>query len=187
VFAVGDSDSIFHTTNGIGWDYSSTKGGQDNNSIWASGHNDIYIVGTGGAIYHSTDIGSSWQLSSTASTEDLWDVFGTSGSDVWVVGTSQVVFHNDGSGTFTQLRGPQPPSSTGDKPGFFGVWASGPNDVYAVGLDNTQMNGAIFHTVDSGMSWDQNPVNSGPVDKVWGFSANLIYAVGPNGLVLKGM
>jgi photosystem II stability/assembly factor-like uncharacterized protein len=184
VYSVGRGDTILHTTNGIGWDLSATSSGQDLNAIWASSRNDIFIAGTGGTIYHSSNDGSTWALQSTGTTTDLFGLWGSGPSDVFAVGDAQVVLHYDGS-SWTQVRGPQPQAGM-QFPAFFSVWASGPNDVWTCGIDN-MLGGVIYHSSDGGQTWEQNSYKGGQVNALWGFSSALVYAVGPGGLILKGM
>src|SRR5262249_26797972 len=67
---------------------------------------------------------------------------------------------------------------------YFGVWGSGPDDVYVVGVDFVHEAGLILHTSDHGSSWQ--PLKKIPVDPlenqglaaIWGSAKDDVYAVG---------
>jgi hypothetical protein len=63
---------------------------------------------------------------------------------------------------------------------FFGIWGSGPNDVYAVGYDG-ENTGYIWHTTDCGQTWTSHTNLAATYVGVWGTSANNVYVVGANG------
>jgi photosystem II stability/assembly factor-like uncharacterized protein len=63
------------------------------------------------------------------------------------------------------------PSGT---PAMLNVWGSGPNDVYAVGYNDT-----ILHTTDHGVTWTRvGPTGTADFTNVWGANASAIVAVG---------
>ncbi|HSG26952.1 MAG TPA: YCF48-related protein, partial [Candidatus Krumholzibacterium sp.] len=52
-----------------------------------------YVVGSGGAIYKSTDSGVTWNQQTSPVTTNLYDVFFTSATEGWAVGASGVIIH----------------------------------------------------------------------------------------------
>jgi hypothetical protein len=56
------------------------------------GPSDLYAVGAGGNLLHSTGEGS-WRPQATPTTDDLLDVFGTGFAEVFAVGANALVLH----------------------------------------------------------------------------------------------
>lgn len=158
-------------------------------SVWGSSAKDIYAVGDGGVILHSSD-GKTWQKQNSGTTSPLNSVFGTGASDVYVVGYGKTILHtSDGGKTWTPQKNIR--NSNGDLlvPGvqdqpdiLSGVWASGVNDVYVAGSA-----GKMLHSVDRGATWVvqtvENEVES--FSGVWGPSANEVYAVGTHFALIR--
>jgi hypothetical protein len=72
-------------------------------------------------------------------------------------------------------------------PEFGGVWASGPNDVWAVGWRNTaqqqDVNGFAFHW--DGCAWSQAPISTtAGLNDVWGASSSDVWIAGAQGTAL---
>jgi hypothetical protein len=108
-------------------------------------------------------------IPTTAALNGLWPV---QANDIWVVGAMPpmggVAFHHDGNA----WKALPPPAGT---PALFGVWASGPDDAWAVGLGGT-----ILHFTAG--TWTR--VQSGVVvhlTGVWGAGPANIFAVGRMG------
>src|SRR5262249_3126925 len=105
-------------------------------AIWGSGPGDIYAVGDGGVILHSSGDGT-WKTQSSGTSANLYGLWGSGPNDVYVAVFSNVVLHSVGDGVW-QHEG-FPPGRT-----FNGVWGSGPDDVYAFG-------GGAYHATMSGV------------------------------------
>src|SRR5574339_663805 len=118
----------------------------------------------------------------------LSGVWGSSASDVYAVGygnngsaTVPLLYYNNGS-SWSEF-GLSLPAGWGS--GYlYGVWGSGPNDVYAVG---SGYSGAAFLPLlyhNNGSTWTATSlplpagVTSGYLYGIWGSSTNDVYAVG---------
>lgn len=96
---------------------------------------------------------------------------GSSGTDVWAVGDADFAGHFDGKG-WTRVE-------TGLKNIVLtGVWASGPNDAWAVGSYHDTNAGLTLHW--NGKAWGRSIAAS--FSAVWGSAANDVWAVGPRAL-----
>ncbi len=67
--------------------------------VWGSSATDLYAVGAGGAILHSTGDGQ-WAAQTSGTMNSLHAVWGSSANDVWVVGTNMIL-HSTGNGKWT--------------------------------------------------------------------------------------
>lgn len=190
VFAAGqpsgfdDPDGFLLHYDGSGWSEMSGPAAADANyrSVWGSSATDVFAVGS----FFDADYqgliarfdGVSWAKMDLAAPEgiSLRDVHGTSSSDVWAVGFTQfpdfpengLILHYDGASWTERDVG-------GDNFIFSGVWASAPNDVFAVGGGDNSA--AVYHY--DGQTW--SPMVIPPtvyLHDVWGTSATDVYAVG---------
>jgi hypothetical protein len=151
--------------------------------VWGSGGSDVYAVGE---FFDSRDNvlvshfdGVSWtQVNSDIVGGGIaTDVSGTSASDVYVVGYSfptdgYFVLHYNGSSWAVT------PFSDGV---LRGVWASAPNDVFAVGFD--QDGGFIIRYNGSAWSRMAAPATPDGLADVWGSSGTDVYASGGDGIL----
>jgi hypothetical protein len=109
---------------------------------------------------------------------DLWWVQEVPGAGIWAVGTNGIVVRYDpGSGAMVDV-------STGTDATFYGLWGSGPNDVWTVGAGASgravmHWNGAAWSTIDF-----PPDVNGFPY-KIQGFASNDLYACGTEGLLMR--
>ncbi|HEY4181101.1 MAG TPA: hypothetical protein VGM90_29860 [Kofleriaceae bacterium] len=111
----------------------------DLNGVWASGPNDIYVVGDKGLLAHSTD-GATWTLVAIPNlTTSLAAVWGTGPNDVFVVGGKGTILHFDGAKWRYQHKGNE------DFNGVYGIAVADPahpgsnlraTDVFAFGPDS---------------------------------------------------
>lgn len=109
-------------------------------AVWAD-NNTVFAVGDQGYAV-SIDLVTEDQTDhDTQATEDLRAVWGSSKNDVFAVGNAGVIQHYDGTAWTTMDSG-----MSDDE--FFGVWGTGPDNVYAV----TRYGSAILH-------YDGNPDN----------------------------
>ncbi len=132
--------------------------------------------------------GRAWHTLDTSGIRaDLWWVHATDGGDVFAAGSDATILRiaDDGISRMTT------PGLGADT--VFGLWAAAPNDMYAVG-SRAARNGFIWHY--DGTAWTSLLLPTDiPVDessdipglfKVWGASADDVWAVGGGGLVLRG-
>lgn len=138
-------------------------------SVWGSSANDVYAVGAGGTIVHSTGDGK-WTAIASGCSDDLHDVWGSSASDIYIVGAvanptwSGSVLHSvDGGKTFGLMR-------MGNLD--VAVWGSGANDVYVADY------GVLHHSADGGATWSSTTLPTLQAAAVWGASAGDVFAFG---------
>jgi hypothetical protein len=93
--------------------------------------NDVWVVGDGGTVLHSTNLGGAWAPVVVPISVNYLGVWGSSGQDVYVVGELGVILHTvDGGATWAREAGPGTAT-------LRAVWGSGASNVYAVGDDGT--------------------------------------------------
>ncbi|MEM1031166.1 MAG: vanadium-dependent haloperoxidase [Myxococcota bacterium] len=156
-------------------------GGTSARDVWAVGGD---AAGREGLVLHFD--GSAWSRIPSETPFDLWWVHAIAPDDVYIGGAGGTILRWDGRGL---ARQPTPGLASAT---VFGMWASGPDDVWAVGGVSGRY-GFIWH--HDGTGWTDVPLpDDVPLDargelpalfKVWGRSADDIYAVGGNGLVLR--
>ncbi|MBK8254342.1 MAG: vanadium-dependent haloperoxidase [Polyangiaceae bacterium] len=156
-------------------------------SVSGTAPNDVWAVGAeagkGGVILHYD--GTAWSRVESNTAYDLWWVHAVAPDDVWISGAGATLLHWDGSG-LTRFTTPGRAADT-----VFGVWASGPKDVWAAG-GRAGRYGFLWHF--DGIDWKNVPLpDDVPLDgmgelpglfKVWGKSPTDVYAVGGHGLML---
>jgi hypothetical protein len=98
MFAVGSSNLILHFTGG-GWISENITGGNDLYGVWGTSATDVYVVGSGGTIFHKTSAAASWPAETSHTSATLYSVGGSSG-DIYAVG-SGVIARSSGSGNWT--------------------------------------------------------------------------------------
>ncbi|MCE9638236.1 MAG: hypothetical protein K8T90_21240 [Planctomycetes bacterium] len=142
---------------------------------------DRYVVGAndGSGPTFLRGGGEGWVRIPTGTQGDLWWVAIVPGDGVWACGTSgQVVRYDPASGRVDDV-------STGAPGTLYGLWGSGPSDVWTVG-DGGPSRHAMLHW--DGKAW--TPVPTPPdadqreIYKVWGRAANDVWACGLRGLLL---
>ena len=151
-------------------------------SVWGPSADDLYAVGgnpdLGGMLHWD---GSEW--SEQALPESLaltnW-VFGV--DDVlWVAANGGQVARRDASGEWSTMQ----LESTED---LWGIWASGPDDVYTVGGTPVLGEGPVLAHFD-GSAWTELEIppldrESDSMFKVWGTGPDDVFVVGRKGIVL---
>ena len=61
--------------------------------IWGSSAVDVYAVGEGGTILHTTDSGLNWSYQVSSTTMNINAVWGSSAADVYAVGEHGTITH----------------------------------------------------------------------------------------------
>jgi hypothetical protein len=152
-------------------------------AVWGSSGSDVYAVGEYFEQHDKLLIshfdGISWKQVTLDSPDFqiATDVYAGSASDVWVVGylfPQDAYFwrHYDGSiWTGTSTEGGV----------LNGVWASGPNDVFATGFDEN--GGFILHY--DGQAWSRMivPRLVNAFSDIWGSSGSDVYAAGSGAIL----
>jgi hypothetical protein len=164
-------------------------------SVHGTSASDVWMVGAdhgaGPLVLHWD--GAAWQRPATGASGDLW----------WVHALPSGVVHMGGArglllayrdGVFQEQAAPSVEGlEVTAEPIVFGVWAASEDDVYAVGSIEGS-GGFAWHS--DGQRWQALPLpaelptgddgrRSG-LFKVWGLSAEDVWLVGENGLVLRG-
>jgi hypothetical protein len=123
-----------------------------------------------------------WVRVPVAATGDLWWVTVVPGDGAWASGTGGRVVRYDAS------TGELADRSTGVDATLYGIWGSGPTDIWTVGGDP-----AGFGPVPAIEHWDGaawSPVAPPPeadgrmIYKVWGTASDDVWAVGEQGIIL---
>jgi photosystem II stability/assembly factor-like uncharacterized protein len=131
-------------------------------AVWGSGPKDVYIVGDGGAILHSSGDGT-WSAQASNTMNRLSGIWGSGAGDVYVVGDQGTILHSTGHGDWT-------PQTSNTMQLLTGVWGSGPGDVYVVG-------DGILHSIGDGNWTRQMQAIMGGLG-VWGSGPGDVYFVG---------
>jgi hypothetical protein len=148
---------------------------------WTDGSDTWLVGGPVGAVALESlvlrDSGGGWSPLATGRHETLWWVWGTSdGSEVWMVGEAGLVLRWRASGFEVIDAG-----VTGAT--LFGVWGSGPEDVWVVGGNpgggTRVLNDVVRHF--DGHAWsaaDAPPARGAAFFKIWGPAAGDFWIVG---------
>lgn len=134
---------------------------------------------TDGRILHFD--GEAWTEQATPRSVPLLNwVFGFSSSNVVAVGNGGTILSYDGT-TWTRAQSP----TTED---LWGIWGANKNDLWAVGgSGRSESTATVLHF--DGKDWEEWPlptlkIAARALFKVWGTSAQDVYAVGQRGIVL---
>jgi hypothetical protein len=143
--------------------------------MWGRAPNDVWSPGDGYNLDHWN--GTEWTdvphgLDGQGTIYSGLAGYSASANDVWFTTTYGGIAHGDGT-DFAWVDFPGKPSSSKR-----GVWASGANDVWAVG-DNGQVRRW------NGTAWSNVTIPpAGRLNAIYGTSASNIYAVGDSGTIL---
>ncbi|MBX3269450.1 MAG: hypothetical protein KF729_04280 [Sandaracinaceae bacterium] len=156
---------------GVGW--SSTVSGTRTflSRVWLSADRQLWGATSAGDIVVWT--GERWEVSRAGGT---WAVGGTTGMDVWAVGNE--LAHWDGFAWNSAWSAARRGYGT-----YRGVWAFGPDDVWAVGGGDSE---ALVSHWD-GDRWQETPVppDVGWLYDVWGAGPRDLWAVGEGGVIIR--
>lgn len=155
-------------------------------SVHGAGPEDVWAVGaddgSGPLIQHWN--GEAWARLDSGARGDLWWVHVTEAGPVYLGGSDGMVLrYQDGS--FDRPSTPDLPGHT-----VYGIWAAAPDAVYAVGSAAGGLDGFIWYW--DGSAFDEVPLPDSDLEprpglfKVWGTGPHDVWAVGSQGLVLRG-
>lgn len=135
--------------------------------LWVAPDGTAWAVGEGSAWKRS---GGTWSaltgIDAASAAYNLWGATTTSGGYVlYAVGSSGKIWRSDGGNFLAE--------TSGTASALYGVWGSGPNDIYVVGDVGT-----ILHSTGNGTWTQQNSGVTTPLEGISGVSANEIYVVG---------
>jgi len=146
----------------------------------------IYTVGadygSGPPFLVLTPGAEAWVRVPVAPSGDLWWVAGVPGAGVWMSGSEGAVNRYDpATGSVEDL-------STGVDAILYGLWGTGPSDVWAVGGDPFGVGPRPVILHHDGEGWSSVPVPAAAegkmLYKVWGTAANDAWICGQAGVVL---
>ncbi len=139
--------------------------------VWGSSATNLYAVGGGGTILHSSD-GTTWAAQTSNTTNPLHGVWGSSATNLYAVGRGGTILHS-GDGTTWAAQTSNIPND------LLGIWGSSATNLYAVGTGGT-----ILHSSD-GTTWAAQTSNTTNIlYGVWGGTRD-VYAVGSSGTILS--
>lgn len=159
-------------------------------SVHGSSPDDVWIVGAdrgeGPLVLHWD--GNGWERKATGHSGDLWWVQAHADGSVYMSGSGGLVLRYQDD-VFERLSTPGLPESV-----VFGVWASSPSDLYAVGTTTDAQSGFLWHF--DGQSFRELPLPEGlaldasssppGLFKVWGRASDDVWIVGARGTILRG-
>jgi hypothetical protein len=177
VYVTGSDNVILHLVAGS-WIWQTPMGTTVLTSVWGISGN-IWAVGSGGVILHSTGNGS-WTPDTSNTVANLTAVFGTGPTDVWAAG-SGVVMHSSGNGSWSAASDGVPGGVT--VAGLGGV-PSGP--IWGVGSSWTilQRGPTMWMVEPSGITVDSP--SSDLLTSVFAASATEVFAGGAGLVILRG-
>lgn len=211
VWSLGTGDFI---TTGLGEIYRFNNGTIDTIipsagslvGMWASGLDNIYLVGDAGAVVRMRLAG--WSRMASGIVEPIEAIWGSSPTDIIAVGYGEILRWNGSqwspeacgggvllgvwgsaannviavgaNGSICRWNGAWSFTTTGASSSLKGVWGSGANDIYAVGDDTATGEPAkILHWTGSAWAPDVNASMLLDIaNAVWGSGANDVYVVG---------
>jgi hypothetical protein len=177
IFAVGDGGLVRHY-NGTTWDSLNANTTENLRGVHAwnaiGGTNHAYTVSYYGGNIYDFD-GTSWVKLLPEPNEGLYAVSGADGA-FFAVGFDGVILRGDaGNSTWKSM-------SLASTDEYFGIWGSGPDDVFVVG-DHCR----IVHNSPGLGGWYMMPSGTGDrFTSVWGTSAANVYSVLYQGLYTSG-
>jgi photosystem II stability/assembly factor-like uncharacterized protein len=205
IFAAGEDATLIHSSDGGATWIASTLVDAPSTSfprftaIGGSGADDVYVLGKQYGrhdfVLHSSDRAASWQpvdLGAVGVGAAFNGIWANARDDVYVSTYDAGILHSiDGGATWTR-------AFRQERTYLYGIWGSGPGDVYAVGgvssVDEagigsdggTSLTGEVLHSVDRGLSW--TVVASTTTGILWSISGSpdgaRVYAVGNNATVV---
>jgi hypothetical protein len=180
VWAVGAVGTIVHW-DGVAW--SSVASGTTNDlwNVWGSGPNDVWATGVHGTIVHWN--GAAWSPTASGTTFDLAGLWGSGRDDVWIIANTDSSMESNGvplhdMGFALHWNGRAWTQQNIDtKAALWGIWGSGPGDIWMVGNDDT---GAWVVLRGDGRTWSEIARGDGTS------SASGIWGTGPDDVWIYG-
>lgn len=162
-------------------------------SVWGSGPNDVWAVGSGGTIMHYD--GTKWALTATtpAVRNTFHAVWGTGANDVWAVSMTDVLFHTNGftggKAEWTKVTSAQAEPNDQFPRATYAIWGTAAGDVRIGARDRTVFdpksggyptyNQYSKTTEDGGVAWAPSE-GAGAVHGFWGSSADDVWYIADN-------
>ena len=170
VFAVGNAGTIIHY-DGSSWSAQASGTAQNLFCVYGTASNNVFAVGNTGANRHYD--GTSWGDGPIADGNNFYSVFAASSSVLYIGGGNWRFYKtiNGGVGWANVSTAPTPAT-------VWGLWASGPDDVFLI----CGSNGLVLHY--DGLSVTSFGDVTGAtafVNDGWGTSGSNVYVVANNG------
>lgn len=134
------------------WTEMTSSSAADLYGVWGSGPEDVFAVGSGGAILHYD--GAEWEGQDSGVTVRLHAVWGSSSSNVYAVGGVGSILHYDGS--------EWSPVVSGTTDTLQSISGSAHDNIYAV-----SGTGTILHYAGPSGWNDATPATTTPLSAVW--------------------
>jgi hypothetical protein len=146
---------------------------RDLHGVFGVSPTSIYAVGDGGTVLRSVGNGVWNPQCASFSGVDLQSVWASSDSDVYAAGTRYIIRFPGACNWVVAY-------DTAAAATFYGLWGSGPGDVYAVGVSMTNL-GMVYQ--GSAASWASQGISPAvyALRSVWGAGPSSIHAVGLTG------
>ena len=144
------------------------------NGIWGTSHDDVWVCGWFGSLYHWD--GATWTDTESNTGKTIWELFGWAADNVIGVGEDGGIIRYNGTDW-----DPVPNLIDGNVD-LTGVWGSAPDDIFVVGRNfgGAQEIPVIAH-YDS-VQWEYHTMDQLPD----GFQAEAIWGTDPNNLIVVG-
>jgi photosystem II stability/assembly factor-like uncharacterized protein len=140
--------------------------------IWGISITNLFSVGAGGTILHTTNGGASWSQQKSGTTDNLFGVWGE-GKKAFAVGNNGTILYTANSGKTWSTQ------SSGTAALLSAAWGRASKEVFVVGNSGT-----ILQTTD-GKTW--NSITSGTKESLRAISGtkDSIVIVGDHGMILR--
>jgi hypothetical protein len=166
----------------VAWTPTAT-GGQGNFGVWGASATNVYMANWVG-MWHFD--GAGWAIVPELEWHGTLDVYGFGADDVWAVGpTGRILHYNGTAWSGARFDGDSvyaEPLGVWENPRrnlyLWGVWGSGPNDVFVAGDSGT-----VLHW--NGEAWSRMATGTrAGLRRVWGSSGSDVYVSGEGGTLL---
>lgn len=157
-------------------------------AVWGSGSQDVWAVGSGGAVVRWG--GAAWKKMTPVTPGTLLGVWGSGPNDIWAVGSGNILLHSTGGAAATFTFAPPAVSWGGRR--MRTVWGTSATDVRIGGenvalvdeFDNYLGSFSEFQLTsgDGGLAW-QGVSNGGytfTINGLWGAASNDTWIVADN-------
>lgn len=169
-YTCGFGGKICKTTNGSTWSAMTTPATNSLSSIWGSAHDNVWAVGTRGAMWNWN--GTTWSASTPITARHLLCVHGSASNNVWACGKYGTILKFNGtswsavtSGITTTLRA---------------IYVVDANNVVVVGDG-----GVIRTTSNGGSAWTSRTSGVATILRAIAKNSTYYFAVGDSDVVLR--
>ncbi len=179
-WVVGTAGTILRTDNGgLSWIAQTSGTALRLRDIVSLSASEAWIVGESGTLLHTVDAGQNWQPEPGVTSEWFQSVTRDSAGRLVAVGNHGTIFWRD-AGTWK-------PQSSGTSVGLGGVFAAGPNDVWATAYDgpNSLLRGDPLQ--NSWTAASESPDFSILWDVHGDFNLDTVWATGSPGTVVQSL